>query len=231
MQLRHDQLPRAVLFDIDGTLVDSVDLHAAAWQETLRRFGHDLAYPAVRLQIGKGGDQLLQTLIGPQETNARGEEIERDCGTLFAQRYLRLVRPFPGVRPLFAAIRRRGQRLALTSSAEKSELAHYKTLLRIGDLIDAEVCGDEVERSKPDPEIYSKALAKLGLPAAAAIAVGDTPYDAEAAGKAGIRAIGVLSGGFPRRSLEAAGCRAIYTDVLALLAAYELSPLAIPAVA
>jgi HAD superfamily hydrolase (TIGR01509 family) len=228
MKLRRDRAPasHAVLFDIDGTLIDSVDLHAAAWHETLRRFGHDFPYATVRLQIGKGGDQLLATLIGAEETRQRGEEIERACGTLFAERYMKLVRPFPGVRPLFRLIKDHGHRLALASSCEQSELKHYKKLLKIDDLIDVEVCGDEVERSKPDPQIFTRVMGKLGMDAAQALAVGDTPYDAEAAGKAGIRTIGLLSGGFERRGLEAAGCVAVYADLEALHRAYEQSPLA-----
>jgi HAD superfamily hydrolase (TIGR01509 family) len=227
MELSRDKAPApsAILFDIDGTLIDSVDLHAAAWQETLRRFGHAFDYQTVRMQIGKGGDQLLATLIGADETGRRGKEIESACGRLFAERYIRLVRPFPGVLALFETIKQGGQKLALASSCERAELDYYKKLLKIGPLIDAEICGDEVARSKPDPAIFTLAVGKLGLDAAQAIAVGDTPYDAEAAGKAGIRTIGLLSGGFARRSLAAAGCIAIYADIAALCAAYPQSPL------
>ncbi len=139
------------------------------------------------------------------------------------------VRPFPKVRELFQRILADGKRIALASSGKKDEVEVYEKIAGIDDLIDDEdkTSSDDAEHSKPDPDIFQAALGKLGkIPANEVIAVGDTPYDAEAAGKAGLRTIGVLCGGFPEADLRAAGCIAIYRDPADLLAHYETSPIA-----
>lgn len=212
--------PNGVIFDIDGTLVDSVDLHAAAWQETLARFGYPVDFPKVRAQIGKGGDQLMPVFLSEGEIDRIGDEIEAYRSFLFKQTYLRQVRAFPGVRELFERIAADGRRIGLASSAKGDELACYKRLAGIEDLVAAETSSEDAERSKPHPDIFEAALAALGLAADAAIAVGDSPYDAQAAGKLGLRTVGVLCGGFPEHALRAAGCVAICRDPRDLLARY-----------
>jgi HAD superfamily hydrolase (TIGR01509 family) len=217
---------KAVIFDIDGTLIDSVDLHAAAWREALRHFGHDLPYEKVREQIGKGGDQLMAALLPEDEVRRRGEEIEEYRLALFKREHLPRVRPFPMVRELFERIEADGLRIALASSAKEQELERYKEIAGIADLLEAETSSDDAERSKPHPDIFEAALARLeGIEAADAIAVGDTPYDAQAAGKVGLRTIGLLCGGWPERELRRAGCVAIYRDPADLLRHYDQSPL------
>ena len=151
-------LPEAIIFDIDGTLVDSVDLHAAAWQEALKHFGHDIALPDIRQQIGKGGDQLLPVFVSQSELDERGRQIEEYRGRLFKQKYLSRVKPFPQVRELFERIRVDGSRIALASSAKGDELATYKRLARIDDLVEAETTSDDVDQSKPHPDIFEAAL-------------------------------------------------------------------------
>ena len=121
-----DALIKAVIFDIDGTLIDSVDLHAKAWQETFAHFGHEVAFADVRSQIGKGGDQLMPVFISQEELDRRGDEIEAYRSDLFKSGYLPQVRAFPAVRQLFERIRANGQRIALASSAKADELATYK---------------------------------------------------------------------------------------------------------
>ena len=218
---------KAVIFDIDGTLIDSVDLHAAAWQEALRHFGHDVPFPKVRTQIGKGGDLLMAELLPEEEVRRRGKEIEEYRLELFKREYLLRVKPFPKVRELLERIRADGKRIALASSAKKEELERYKRIAGIEDLLDAETSSDDAEKSKPHPDIFEAALDRLeGITTADAIAVGDTPYDAQAAGKAGLRTIGLLCGGWPEPELRRAGCLAIYRDPAELLAHYEQSPLA-----
>jgi HAD superfamily hydrolase (TIGR01549 family) len=216
----------AAIFDIDGTLVDSVDLHAAAWQAAFREFGKDVAFESVRAQIGKGGDQLLPVFFSPDEIDRFGAKLEAHRAALFKQVYLPRVTAFPGTRELFLRLRRDGKRIALASSAIKDELDHYKRLAGIPDLVDAEVSKDDVGHSKPCPDIFAVALEKLKLAAADAMAVGDAPYDAEAAGKLGLATIGLLCGGFPEATLRQAGCVAIYRDPADFLARYETSPLA-----
>ena len=218
---------KAVIFDIDGTLIDSVDLHAAAWREALRHFGHDLPQERIREQIGKGGDLLMAALLPEDEVRRRGKEIEEYRLELFKREYLPQVKPFPMVRELFERIEAGGLRIALASSAKKEELERYKEIAGIADLLEAETSSDDAERSKPHPDIFEAALARLeGVEAAEAVAVGDTPYDAQAAGKVGLRTIGLLCGGWPERDLREAGCVAIYRDPADLLRHYDRSPLA-----
>jgi HAD superfamily hydrolase (TIGR01509 family) len=217
---------KAVIFDIDGTLIDSVDLHAEAWREALRHFGHDLPFEEIRAQIGKGGDLLMAALLPKEEVRRRGEEIEEYRLELFQHEYLPRVKPFPKVRELFERIGADGKRIALASSARKQELERYKRIAGIEDLVDAEASSDDAEKSKPHPDIFEAALEHLGgIRAVDAIAVGDTPYDAQAAGKAGLRTIGLLCGGWPEPELRQAGCLAIYRDPADLLTHYERSPM------
>jgi HAD superfamily hydrolase (TIGR01509 family) len=219
-------MAKAVIFDIDGTLIDSVDLHAASWREALRHFGHDLPYERVREQIGKGGDLFMAALLPEDEVRRRGKEIEAYRLDLFKREYLPKVKPFPKVRELLGRIEADGLRIALASSAKKEELERYKQIAGIDDLLEAETSSDDAERSKPYPDIFEAALARLeGIRAAEAVAVGDTPYDAQAAGKIGLRTIGLLCGGWPEPRLREAGCVAIYRDPADLLRHYDQSPL------
>ena len=214
---------KAIIFDIDGTLVDSVDLHARAWQETFRHFGREIEFEKVRHQIGKGSDQLMPVFFSEAELKRFGEEMEKFRGELFKREYLSQVRAFPRVRELFERIKADGKRIALASSAKKDELKTYKELARITDLVEEETSADDVDKSKPHPDIFDAALAALGdVEADEAIVIGDTPYDAEAAGKIKLRTIGVLCGGFPEAELRAAGCTDIYRDPADLLAKGKL---------
>jgi HAD superfamily hydrolase (TIGR01549 family) len=225
-------LIKAVIFDIDGTLVDSVDLHARAWQETFKKFGREIEFEKVRHQIGKGGDQLMPVFFSAEELARFGEEMEEYRGRLFKREYLPRVRAFPSVRELFERARREGLRVALASSAKEEELKVYKRIANIADLVEEETSADDADRSKPHPDIFAAALKQLGdVRADEAVVVGDTPYDAEAAGKLNLRTVGVLCGGFPEGELRAAGCSDIYRDPADLLARYDQTPLARPSAA
>lgn len=213
---------KAVIFDIDGTLVDSVDLHAQAWKETFKQYGKDIPYQQVRHQIGKGGDQLKPVFFSHEELDEFGEEMEAYRARIFKRDYLPRVRAFPGVRELFLRLREDGKRIALASSAKEEEIKTYKQLAQIEDLVEEEASADDAEKSKPHPDIFAAVLKQLGdLAPSEVVVVGDTPYDAEAAGKIRLRTIGVLCGGFPEAELDAAGCMAVYEDPTDLLAHYE----------
>lgn len=213
------------IFDVDGTLVDSVDLHARAWQEAFEYFGRRVTFEEIRSQIGKGGDQLLPVFFSQDDLARRGEAIESYRSDLYKRKYMKRVRAFPGTRELFDEILRRGTKIALASSAKGDELETYKKLARIDDLIHAETSADDAERSKPHPDILAAALKRIGTDKARTFAVGDTPWDAIAAHRLGVRCIGVLSGGFAERDLLDAGCIAIYRDPEDLLARLDDSPL------
>ena len=214
------------MFDVDGTLLDSVDLHARAWAETFAHFGKDISVGAIRSQIGKGGDQLMPVFLDPAQIERQGPEMEEYRKKLFDDKYLRDVRPFPSVRELFERIRADGKRIALASSANREDVAAYKQIAGIADLVEAGTTSDDADKSKPHPDIFLAALDQLGNPKPdQVISIGDAPYDAEAACKASISPIGVLSGGFSETSLRTAGCIAIYRDLSDLLRHYEGSPL------
>ncbi|MBV9210750.1 MAG: HAD family hydrolase [Acidobacteria bacterium] len=217
---------KAVIFDIDGTLVDSVDLHAQAWKETFKEYGKDVPYQQVRHQIGKGSDQLLPVFFSREELEEFGEEMEEHRGKLFKREYLPRVRAFPKVRELFERLKAAGLRIALASSAKDEELKAYKKIANIADLVEEETSSDDAEKSKPHPDIFKAALDKLGdIETSETIVVGDTPYDAEAAGKLGLNVIGVLCGGFPETELRAAGANLIFQDPADLLAHFDETPL------
>ena len=218
---------QAAIFDIDGTLIDSVDQHAEAWRIIFERHGKNIPFPDVRSQIGKGGDQLLPVFFSPEEIAEYGEEMESERGKLFQKNFLPHVKPFPGVRPLFERMKRDGLKLALASSAKKDELKHYAELLEIDDLIEAGTSTDDAEKSKPHPDIFQAAVKKLGeIPVEVMLVIGDTPYDAEAAGKIGIKTVGFRCGGFAESDLRKAGIVALYQDPADLLRRYEGSPFA-----
>ncbi|MDQ3818860.1 MAG: HAD family hydrolase, partial [Acidobacteriota bacterium] len=142
---------RAVIFDIDGTLVDSVDLHARAWAAAFEHFGKKIPYEDVRHQIGKGGDQLMPVFFSKEELDEFGEEMEEYRSNLYKREYLPLVRPFPKVRDLFLRIKEDGKRIALASSAKEEELKTYKKIADIEDLIEEETSADDADKSKPHP--------------------------------------------------------------------------------
>lgn len=218
----------AVIFDIDGTLLDSVDLHARAWQEAFRHFGRELRYEDVRAQIGKGGDQLLPVFLTKQEIDEFGKALSEFRANLFKEKYLPQVKPFPGVRELFLKIKQHGQKIALASSARGDELEHYERLARVQDLIQASTSSADAKHSKPNPDIIEAALKQLGpdIERERVMMVGDSPHDAEAAKRAGVKTIGVRCGGFPEASLREAGCIAIYDGPADLDGQYDQSPLA-----
>ncbi len=212
----------AVIFDVDGTLLDSVKLHAKAWQAAFKRFEKEVSFDAIRRQIGKGGDQLLPVFFSAEELERFGPELEEYRANLFRAEFLPQVKPLPKARELLARIRDDGRKIALASSAKQDELEEYKKIARIEDLVDTETSSADVERSKP-------ALEKLGaIDRPNVVTVGDTPYDAEASIRANLRPIGLLSGGWSEESLRQAGCVSVYCHPADLLAGYDHSILRCP---
>ena len=218
---------QAVIFDLDGTLVDSNKLHVASWERAFRHFEKRFSLEALRRQIGKGSDQYLPEFLNAEEMRTLGKKIDAYRSELFTKEYLPRVKPFPKVRELFERIKRDGKRIVLATSSKKSESKIYKKLLDIADLIDAETTADDADKSKPSPDILVAALHKVqDPPPQKVLVVGDTPYDVEAAQKLRIKTIGLLCGGCSADRLIAVGAIAIYRDPADLLEQYDSSPIA-----
>ncbi len=210
---------KAVIFDVDGTLVDSVDSHAQSWQDTFSHFGHEFNFQDIRSQIGKGGDQLMPMFLSDEEIKSQGKQIEAYRSALVKDRFFPKITAFPHVRELMESLIGRRIDVVLASSAKKDELGFYKRVCGIEDIVRKETTSDDADASKPHPDIFEAAIALLpGIGKEKIIVVGDTPYDAEAAAKAGLPTIGVLCGGFAEQDLRKAGCVAIYRDPADLLA-------------
>jgi HAD superfamily hydrolase (TIGR01509 family) len=204
---------KAVFFDIDGTLVDSNEFHVSAWERAFQESLFPVDRAAIRRQIGKGADMLVPALA-PELPEKDRKAIADRHGKIFQTGYLSQVQPFPHARDLIAALHARGLKVLLASSAQQAEVDHYVDLLDARELISGTTSGDDVERTKPAGDIFLSALSKVTpIVALEVVAIGDTPYDATAARKAGIRTIAVKSGGFPESSLVDAGAVAIYDSV------------------
>jgi HAD superfamily hydrolase (TIGR01549 family) len=212
----------AFIFDIDGTLVDSNELHVDSWDRAFRRFGKQFPREKLRAQIGKGSDQYLPEFLTPDEIDRFGKELDDYRSELFRKEYLPKVRPFPKVRELFQRIRDDNKRIVLASSGKKADTKYYVDLLAINNLIDGSVSGDDADNSKPAPDIFAASLKKLGgISPTDAVTVGDTRFDIEAARKAGMKTIAFLCGGTSGVVLREAGAIAIYTDPANFLAHYD----------
>jgi HAD superfamily hydrolase (TIGR01509 family) len=206
---------RAILFDIDGTLVDTNDLHVEAWDRAFREHGHDFTRDQIHSQIGKGGDNLLPSLL-PDSSEEEREAIDRRHGDIYKSELIPTARPFPRASDLLERTKDEGLKVVLASSAGAEEIDHYVELLG-KELISFTTGKDDVEASKPCPDIFEAALEKGGLKPDEAIVIGDTPYDVLAAKRAGLECIALLSGGFPEEELRATGALAIYRDAADLL--------------
>ena len=199
MENMHLSSVLAFIFDIDGTLVDSNELHVDSWDRAFRRFGKQFTREQLRAQIGKGSDQYLPEFLTPEEIKRFGKELDEYRSELFRKEYLPKVRPFPKVCELFQRIHDDNKRIVLASSGKKDDTEYYVDLLKISDLIDGCVSGDDADNSKPAPDIFAASLEKLGdISPADGVTVGDTRFDIEAAGKVGLKTIAFLCGGTRR---------------------------------
>jgi HAD superfamily hydrolase (TIGR01509 family) len=208
-----------VLFDIDGTLVDSAYLHGLSWWQALDDVGIDVPMARVHRLIGMGGDQLTKELLGGDHPEARRRKAER------FEPLRDLLRPLPGARALLREVHRRGALVVLASSAGADDLEVLRKVIDADDVI-AETTGSaDADASKPEPDIFAAALERAGLAAERAIVVGDSVWDVQAAAKLGLRTVGVLTGGFGEAELRDAGAVAVYDDPQALLDDLDASPL------
>jgi HAD superfamily hydrolase (TIGR01509 family) len=214
----------AVLLDIDGTLLDSNDAHAAAWHEALERVGHPVPLKEIRGWIGMGGDALLAQ-IGLSDAEGPGHEAGEIRKSLVLQRMSDL-RPLPGARDLLLRMRDEGLDLVVATSASAEELTGLLAQAGVADLVRAATTADDAERSKPAPDIVEAALERAGVPAREALLLGDTPYDLEAARRAGVGFVAVRSGGWPFDARKGPMPLAVFDDARALLEQWDRSPFA-----
>ncbi|HEY3603052.1 MAG TPA: HAD family hydrolase [Sporichthyaceae bacterium] len=213
----------AVLFDIDGTLLDSNYLHALAWRRAFVECGHNVPTAWIHRHIGQGSDLLLRELLPGVD------EAARAAAAAAHGRHFEVLKPelraFDGAVELLAAVSQRGPRVVLASSASAGELPALLEALGGAEHVDVVTSSEDVTEAKPDPEIFRVAMARAGVDAGHAIAVGDTVWDIEAARRAGIGCVGVLTGGISRAELDEAGAVAVYRDTAELLAGLDSGPL------
>lgn len=210
-----------IILDVDGTLVDSNDAHARAWQATLREFGYDISYEKARGLVGMGGDNYLPNAVGVKQDSKEGKAISEARTERFKLDYLPHLQPFPQVRELVQALRDAGVKVVVATSGKKEEMQPLLELAHVADLIDDFASANDAESSKPDPDLVHVALKKLGCRPEDTLMLGDTPYDIEAASKAGVRTIALRSGGFDDEALK--GAAALYDDAADLLAQLKTS--------
>jgi HAD superfamily hydrolase (TIGR01509 family) len=208
---------RAFIFDVEGTLVDSVLPTLHCWCETLAEFGFVFRTADLHQHSGMDGADMLSRLLPREAFKELKDWILSKQDTRYRADYLPQIRAFPGTRGLLETIRAGGAKIALATTCNAEDLTQYRKCMNVDDLVDAVVCGDDVKRGKPHPDLLLLALKRLGVThPGEAVAVGDTPYDAEAARHARMPSIGMLSGLFPRADLLAAGHSAIFLDPISL---------------
>ena len=214
-------MPPAALLDVDGTLVDSNYHHALAWWRAFR--GHGITLPVWRIHrhIGMGGDQLVPALL-PDIDDALHDAIEKSRGEEYAK-LIGEVQVLGGAHELIAALKERNHAVVLASSSPLDELDHYLDLLDARELADSWTTKDDVDATKPDPDLVQAAREKAG--GGDAVMVGDTPWDIEAARRAGVPTICVITGGFSRQELEDAGAVAVFESVDELRESLDETPL------
>jgi HAD superfamily hydrolase (TIGR01509 family) len=213
-----------VLFDIDGTLVDSNYLHVSAWLRALQAVGHPVDAWRIHRGQGMGSSELLDTLLG-EAAEQVGSRAKQHHSELYKQSS-ELLRVFDGARELVAAVAQRGAKVVLATSAAPDELEVLRSILDIEDAVAEITAAEDVEAAKPAPDPVHVALQQAGMTADRAVFVGDTVWDARACGKAGVACVGVLTGGVSAAELTEAGAVAVYEDCRALLGDLDASPLA-----
>lgn len=220
---------RGVIFDIDGTLVDSNEAHARSWVDTLHEAGYDVPFDVIWPMIGMGGDKLLPSATGIESDSRLGKDLSKRRWEIFQRDYLPRLKPMPGARELVARVRQDDLAIIVASSAGGNELGALMEAADVADLMEETTSASDAEDSKPDPDIVQAAVRKSGLEPDELIMLGDTPYDVQAAIGANVKLVGLLCGGWTM--LELSGATAIYDDPADLLRWYDYSPFAVKALA
>ena len=216
-------MAEAALLDVDGTLIDANYQHALAWYRAFR--AHDIVLPIWRIHraVGMGGDQLVPALAGKRVDADKGDEIRDTRDRIYKGEFIAEVAPLAGARDLIVALQDRGVRVVLASSAPEDEIEHYLDLLDARDLVDAWTTKDDVDATKPAPDLVVAALEKAGTHDA--VMVGDTPWDVEAASKAGVETVCLITGGWSKQELREAGAIAVFESAAELCERLDETPL------
>jgi HAD superfamily hydrolase (TIGR01509 family) len=203
-------MPSTAILDIDGTLVDTNYHHAVAWYRAFRQ--HEIVLPIWRIHrhIGMGGDQLLESLAGKEAEQEKGDDIRTAEKALY-KAFIEEVEPMEGAREFIEELKRRGHTVVLASSAKEDEVEHYLDLLDARELADGWTTSADVEATKPAPDLVQAAVDKAG--GGDAVMVGDTTWDIEAAEKAGVPTVAVMTGGFSEAELRDAGAVAVFESI------------------
>jgi HAD superfamily hydrolase (TIGR01549 family) len=215
--------PPVAVLDVDGTLVDTNYHHAIAWYRAFRQ--HELTLPVWRIHrhIGMGGDQLVAALAGQRVEDRQGDSIRASETALYAD-LIGEVQPFADARRLMELLDGRGHRLVLASSGKRDEVDHYLDLLDARDLVEAWTTSADVERTKPDPDLVVTAIDKVG--GGEAVMVGDSTFDCQAAARAGVSTLAILTGGFSEQELREAGAASVFESLSELCEHLDETPLA-----
>ncbi|MBX9246558.1 HAD family hydrolase [Actinotalea ferrariae] len=217
--------PGAVLLDIDGTLVDSNFLHVHAWVRAFAEVGRPADAWRVHRCIGMGSDLLIAEVLGDDDAERLGDDV-RERHTAHYAELTPLLRAFDGARELVRAVADRGAATVLATSAAPEEVERLRAVLELDDVVTGLTGDEDVDDAKPEPDLVEAALRVAGVPADRAVMVGDAVWDVQAAARAGVACVGLLSGGTSRAELRSAGAVEVYEDAADLLAHLDESPLA-----
>ena len=220
---------RGVIFDIDGTLVDSNEAHARSWVDTLHELDYDVPFDVLWPMIGMGGDKVLPSIAGIESDSSLGKSLSTRRWEIFQRDYLPALKPMPGARELVQRMKDDKLSLIVASSAGGDELGLLMEAANVADLMKERTSSSDAEDSKPDPDIVQAAVKKSGRKPDELIMLGDTPYDVQAAIGANVKLVGLLCGGWT--ILELSGATAIYDDPADVLDWYDYSPFAVKALA
>jgi HAD superfamily hydrolase (TIGR01509 family) len=220
---------RGVIFDIDGTLVDSNEAHARSWVDTLHEIGYDVPFDIVWAMMGMGGDKVLPSIAGIEADTELGERLSKRRWEIFKRDYLPYLRPTDGARDLVKRMKDDGLKLIIATSAKGNEVESLLEVANVADLFELKTSSSDAAESKPDPDIVQAAVRKSRMKPENLIMLGDTPYDVQASIGAHVNLVGLLCGGWTVAELS--GATAIYDDPADLLRWYDGSPFSVEALA
>lgn len=202
---------KAFIFDIDGTLVDTAQLHINSWIRAFKEFGLDIPSDKIQSQIGRRATEIAEAIVPKNKQDEVASIVEKK--RLVFREYYPKIKPFPMVKELFELLNKNGIKLALATSTTRRDAEFYTEILSIENLVGATITAEDIEHSKPNPEIFLKAARRLEIDPGESVCVGDSPHDMAAAKNAGMLAIGVLTGGYTRKELQETGADEIYRNI------------------